>query len=326
MIFKCKNCDGNVLYNPEKGTMHCPFCDGLDCEEARPVPDMVMCPNCSGEIQVMDITSASKCAYCGSYMIFDERVNGEYKPHLILPFKLGKEKVKGLIKKEFKKKIFAPSDFLSEARLSTMEGVYIPFWMYDFTTNMDFQGQGTKVRTWRRGNKEYTETSYYNVVRNIDTTFDRIPVDASVGMNDEIMDLMEPYDYKKLEDFQEKYMSGFFAEKYGLKAEELEPRAKQKAVNDSEALFKGTVAGYTTMVPISKNLTVTKGETEYALLPVWIYSYKYKQEVYPFHVNGQTGKIIGKVPISMKKVWGYTGTVFMIINAIGFLIRGILGV
>jgi len=73
MIFKCKNCDGNVLYNPEKGTMHCPFCDGLDCEEARPVPDTVMCPNCSGEIQVMDITSASKCAYCGSYMIFDER-------------------------------------------------------------------------------------------------------------------------------------------------------------------------------------------------------------------------------------------------------------
>ena len=41
---------------------------------------------------------------------------------------------------------------------------------------------------------------------------------------------------------------------------------------------------------------------KYLLLPVWISSYKYKEKVYQFMVNGQTGKVSGKTPISIPKV------------------------
>ena len=41
---------------------------------------------------------------------------------------------------------------------------------------------------------------------------------------------------------------------------------------------------------------------KYLLLPVWISSYKYKDKVYQFMVNGQTGKVSGKTPISIPKV------------------------
>ena len=36
---------------------------------------------------------------------------------------------------------------------------------------------------------------------------------------------------------------------------------------------------------------------------------------YEFHVNGQTGKIIGAVPVSKKKVLAYGGTVFAVLWA-----------
>lgn len=326
MLFRCKNCSGNMVYSPERGKMYCPYCDGIDTEETIQVPNIVACVNCGGELHVDDFTSASKCSYCGSYMIFDERVNGEFTPHLILPFKQGKENVKLLMRKEFGKKLFAPDDFLSEAKLSGMEGMYVPFWMYDFDTNYDYQGRGTKIRTWRTGDVEHTETSFFNVARNMSTSFDKIPVDASVRMEDGAMDLMEPYDYNALEAFQEKYMSGFFAERFNYKAEQLEPRASQKAREDSEALMQQSLAGYSTLTPIAKNLAVSRKLTQFALMPVWTYVYQYGGKTYPFQINGQTGKVVGEVPVSKKKIFAYTGTVCALTLIAGMLINGILGV
>lgn len=35
MIFKCKNCGGNVVYSPERKKMFCPFCESEDSEERQ---------------------------------------------------------------------------------------------------------------------------------------------------------------------------------------------------------------------------------------------------------------------------------------------------
>ena len=84
--------------------------------------------------------------------------------------------------------------FRTEVRLNGIHGDYVPFWFYDYDTNCTFHGEGTKVRSWTTGNTQYTETSYYDVVRDMDINFDKIPVDASIGMPDDVMDLMEPFD------------------------------------------------------------------------------------------------------------------------------------
>ncbi len=38
------------------------------------------------------------------------------------------------------------------------------------------------------------------------------------------------------------------------------------------------------------------------LLPVWIMAYRYKQQVFRFLVNGQTGRSTGKAPTSWRKI------------------------
>lgn len=326
MIYKCKNCAGNMVYSPERGKMYCAHCESEDSHHAGSVENLTSCANCGGELLVSDYTAATKCEYCGSYFVFDERVSGEYEPHLILPFLLGKKEVKERIREVFKKKIFAPMDFLTDARLEKMEGMYVPFFMYDYHAAYEFAGKGTKVRVWRLGNKEYTETSLYDVCRNMEIEFQKIPVDASVAMDDGIMDLMEPYDYRALEDFQEKYMAGFYGERYSQNKDELEPRANEKAKGDSELLLNQSLTEYSTVTPTKKNLELVKKGESYALLPVWVYSYSFRGEIYPFHVNGQTGKVIGKAPISWGKVCIYGGTVLIGTMLIGMLLRGILGV
>lgn len=321
MLFRCKNCGGNTVYSPEKGKMYCPHCDGIDSGEIEGAGIRAECVNCGAPLEIKEYNSTCKCEYCGSYIILDERVEGEYRPRMVLPFQIGMKRAVELLKKEFKSRVFTPGTFLAESTLEEMKGMYVPFWLYDYKADINYIGKGTKVRVWTGGDTEYTETSYYHVARNMGIDFRKVPVDASIAMPDDVMDLMEPFDYNASKEFQAEYMSGFYGEIYNEGADSLEERAKQKAENDADILLKDTLGGYTSLIPERKDIRLSRKEASYALLPVWRYIYKYQEKDYPFYVNGQTGKIIGSTPVSRKKVLAYGGTVFAAVwMALSFLI------
>lgn len=326
MFYRCKNCGGNVVYHPDKKKMYCPYCDGIDSEEEVKSPVMTECVNCGAPLEISDFTSACRCEHCGSYTILEERVKGEYTPHLILPFKISKEGAVKLLEKEFQSRFFTPATFLSTASLEGMEGIYVPFFLYDYLADFDYAGTGTKVRSWRSGNTEYIETSYFHVERNLEIDFDKIPVDASINMDDTKMDLLEPFDEKALEAFQKKYLSGFRAELYSEGLMDLEPRAMEKARRDSEELLRESLSGYTTLNAERKHLNLQRQSANYALLPVWVYYYSYRGQKYTYYVNGQSGKILGKTPVSRGKVFGYGGAAWAFLSAMLLLVKMILEV
>lgn len=327
MIFKCKNCGANTVWSPDKNSMCCPHCDSLDSEEmVTDATGMVQCAACGAPMQPKQYDSANKCEHCGAYTIFEERISGEYEPHLILPFQISKEKAKELIKKEFGKKLFLPSTFLKTSYLDQMEGDYIPFFLYDIDCNYKFAGKGKKVRCWTRGDTEYTETSLFQIYRTMDVDFAKIPADASLAMPDKEMDLLEPYDYSALVGFQPKFMSGFLGEIYSVNGEILEPRAKKKARSDASELMKKSIVGYSSVIPEVDECSLRTKAENYALLPVWNYRYRFGGKDYLFRLNGQTGKLVGKAPISIAKMLGYAATLFCGITVCCLLINGITGV
>lgn len=364
MIFRCKNCGGNVVYSPERKKMFCPFCESEDSEEredgvivtseaenGQPASGVVdaktqeggttgataqpksavnaqqkvtkVCPNCGGEIPMTAAISATQCPYCDNYLIVDDQISGVYTPHMLIPFKMGKEGCKQLIRSKFEKCVFAPTDFLSEVRLNGIHGDYVPFWFYDYNTNCTFHGEGTKVRSWTTGNTQYTETSYYDIVRDMDIDFDKIPVDASVGMPDDVMDLMEPFDYKEMQEFKPEYLSGFHSERYNMTSDLVESRAKAKMQEDAKKMLNDSYSGYASVRKMAENVSVTDSSVNYGLLPVWKYDYTYKGKEYPFYVNGQTGKLVGIAPISKAKVWAYAGTLGVTLAAILCMLNAI---
>ncbi len=317
MIFKCKNCGGNSIYSPEHKGMYCPFCGSENSQErTQGGGDIKVCPSCGGELGVEEHTSAIQCPYCEHYIILNERVEGEYAPVKLIPFKYSKDMVKKLMKDNFGRNIFAPTDFLSEVRLNSMAGEYVPFWLYDYDTRCMYDGEGTKVYVSRVGDTEITETSYYHVVRDLSIRYHEIPADASLKMTDDIMDLLEPYQYQEMVDFQPQYMSGFLGEKYNMSSKDVEFRARSKMSESAETYLKQSISGYVKLAHRNKEIRVGEQQAQYVLLPVWKYIYKYREELYPFYINGQTGKIIGKVPISRAKVFAYGGTLWACLMAI----------
>ena len=310
MIYKCRNCGGNSVYNPVTGSMYCPHCESEESQEKIAGVGLMQCGNCGAPLEAGEHTSAMKCPNCGSYHIFEERIEGEYTPHLVLPFKVSKEQAVAAIKAEFKKRFFTPKEYMSYASISKMEGAYVPFFVYDIHSDIHYNAIGTKVRSWTSGNYRYTETSYYQVMRDMDADFRKIPVDASVSMDNSVMDLMEPYDYRALVAFEDKYMSGFLAEKYSDDKQILSNRALQKARNDSKSMLRDTLNGYATLTQANEDINLQQTAEQYALLPVWIYEFEYRGKKYTYHVNGQTGKVIGHTPVAYPKLFAYTAAVF----------------
>ena len=286
---------------------------------------LTQCANCGAPITPGQYASAGRCEHCGSYLVHNERIEGVYEPHLILPFKINKDMAVERLNQEFHKKTFLPSSFLSQKSLEKLEGIYVPFWLYDYQAHYDFEGEGTRVRSWRQGDTEYTETSYYHIIRQMEADFDKVPVDASFVMDDGEMDLMEPYAYQELEDFDPKYMSGFDGEVYNQSAPELEGRAQVKVRDASESLMQQSLAGYNSIRPGRKNLNLNRDGVRYALMPVWMYLYQYQGKTWRFQVNGQTGKVIGKTPVSRGKVLLYGLTTMVSVSTIFYLIMAILG-
>lgn len=318
MFYKCANCGGNVVYNPEKQRMICPYCDSPDSEQRTEgdKDEMVLCPNCGGELVYDQYTSAFRCSYCDTGLILTPRIDGQYRPKRMIPFRMGKEMCKKALRERFRKNLFAPDDFLSDVRLDGMTGNYVPYWLYEYQTHCDFKGQGRKVRTWVSGNTEYTETSVYDISRSMDIHFDKIPVDASIAMPNDVMDLVEPYDYKQCVDFDPKYLSGFRAEFYNFSSAEEENRANQKMKASAERILKESYAGYSSITTTSQHVDIREQLSEYALLPVWHYDYSYNGQDYPFYINGQNGKIVGEAPLSKKKALAYSLTAFGICYAL----------
>ena len=327
MYFRCRNCGGNVIYSPERHGMYCPYCESEESgERAESQTDaLTVCPNCSGEVPVAEHTSAVQCPYCDSYLIFNERVEGRYAPQMIIPFQMGKESCKQSLRDKFKRCLFAPTDFLSEARLNSMQGYYVPYWFFDYDTTCSFQGEGSKIKVWRSGDKEYTETSIYAIHRSMDIYFEKMPADASEQMPDDVMDLIAPFQYGQMVDFQPKFMSGFLGEKYNMEAGEVEGRAKALMRADAEKLLRESYAGYHAVKTERQDITVKARKTIYGLLPVWKYIYCYQEQEYPFYISGQTGKIVGTAPFSKGKFMAYVGTLWACLTVSLTLLQILLG-
>lgn len=326
MIYKCKNCGGNVVYDPETKKMRCKNCDSIDMFDIQEDANAFSCINCGATIEETEDTIAFKCEYCGAYQVLETKITGEKIPHLVLPFQITRKEAEEALRREFKKRFFTPEEFLSARTLEKMEGIYVPFWLYDYKVNLDYEGEGKKVSVTRSGNKETTTTSYYNVVRNLDITFDKLPADASKGMPDDVMDLLEPFHYNNLELFDKKYLSGFLGEGYQYTAEDLKERIKDRVSMDAKTVLRETITGYSSVTPYRNELTYLEEKDQYALLPVYVYEFEFKGKTYKYHINGQTGKVIGETAIDKQKVWLYALSIGFSVFSIGQLLLGILGV
>lgn len=284
------------------------------------------CNNCGANIVTDADTTATSCSFCGAAVVLADRVSGILAPSLVIPFTISKRQAEEAFIKWCRKGLLTPRGFMSASRIKKITGIYVPFWLYDLKNEAKIHAIGTRVRTYTRGEYIYTETKYYDVYRDLRIDFSRVPVDASEKMDDVLMDKLEPYHYSDLKDFKTPYLAGYIAEKYNYDAKELFPRVKEKMNKPLDDFIRSTVSGYTSVRYKNKNITTKSRKSLYTMLPVWMVYYDYEQSEHIFAMNGQTGKVVGKPPLSKGKIaaWfgGIAGGSFLLMKIISYIVTG----
>lgn len=278
------------------------------------------CPSCGAELVCDASTAATSCPYCGNPTVVPGQFSGALKPDYVIPFRLDKAEALSILKKHYRKKFFLPREFKEKNTVEKIQGIYVPFWLFDGAAEGTVEFHGENIRVKKQGNEEITTTDHYNVIRGGSLSFEKIPVDASTKMPDDYMDTLEPYDYNELKAFSTAYLPGFLADKYDVSVEEGMPRADMRCQKSFEQELEAKVTGYDRVYPVRKNVKLNKGKVHYALLPVWLLNVNWQDKSYLFAINGQSGKIVGEVPVVFRKAVGLFFSLAAVLSAIAALI------
>ncbi|WP_130837595.1 hypothetical protein [Lachnoclostridium sp. Marseille-P6806] len=327
--YKCPCCGGGIHFDSSIQKMKCPYC-GTEFEletlkvydEALREPESAAggdadwdmageewasgeqqglrvyhCRSCGAEIVADETLASSKCPYCDNPIVMMGQFSGGLKPDCIIPFKLDREAAKQALRKHCGGKKLLPRIFLEENHIDELKGVYVPVWLFDAEALATIRYRAEKEREWDDDRFRYKETSYYTVLRGGSLTFESVPVDGSGKMDDALMESVEPYDSREAVPFQTAYLAGYLADKYDVDSETSRKRADERIRRSTEEAFRKTVTGYSRVEAEDCGIRLNNAKARYALYPVWLLNTSWNGGKYVFCMNGQTGKLVGDLPM-----------------------------
>ncbi len=327
---KCPQCGGVMDFDPASGNLKCPFCDyeeTIQREEAAPekaqemdfyaaehtancdwgvATKTVICEACGAESIYDALQTSAVCPFCGSNQVMDANDVDTIAPGGVVPFSISDKEASEQFKQWIRHKWFCPKLAKGSAKPDKFKGIYLPYWTFDAETRTAYQGEYgiDHVRRDRNGRTQ-TTTSWHRTSGTYQEFIDDELVLASEKHDRSMLRKLEPFDTGNNKTYNPKYIAGFVAERYsiGLKdawnfaassiRSKLENHISQKIQAEHHADHARNIYMNTDFSDITY---------KYLLLPVWISHFKYKDKVYQFMVNGQTGQVAGKTPLSALRI------------------------
>lgn len=326
MIYKCLNCGGALTYDMNTKKMYCEFCCSYfptelvapqEEEEKKKIEQLEWdnfyedqtveeedtmeckiyhCNSCGAQLLIDEVESATYCAFCGQPTVVFQRVDKQKRPKYIIPFRVTKEAALEKVRQRIKSGSFVPKE-IKKVTIDRVKGVYIPYKMADLIYH-DTQVLSTVEASNNNGGQR---KHFFNIEG--EAHFKQMTVDTSVQLNDESARRLEPYEMIGLKPFEPAYLSGFYADCSDEDAFITRKKVERRAAELYTEKMKEIVArkgGQNASLDFSRpDCQIEKMDS--VLLPAWFVVFHHEGESYTIMVNGQTGKVVGAVPLDKKK-------------------------
>jgi predicted RNA-binding Zn-ribbon protein involved in translation (DUF1610 family) len=360
--FPCQKCGARLDFDPSSKALKCPYCGHTqriepgagrlqkhDLEEAlahlsseqstiEGRSSQATCTTCGAVVLVEDRVAADKCPYCGTFL--ENRTEAAREmilPEGVLPFAVGDRQAVEAFDRWLKSLWFAPNELRKLANLGRLNGIYVPFWMFDSMTYTWYQG--------RRGD-DYTETEYYTetnasgqqetktrqvtktrwtyVSGEVQHFFDDVLICGSRGLPEYHVAAVMPEKLQGLESFRHEFLSGFKTERYTIGPADGFARAREIMEAYIRQLCLRAIGG--DHQELSSVETQHVGVTfEHILVPLWLTNYRYRNQTYRVLVNGRTGKVSGDRPYSWVKITLLVLLILAVLIGLILLFTGVFG-
>lgn len=334
----CPACGGAVEWNPSKQALVCPFCSTvlpppLPGESANPTENdlasalsalgddkrgwqaektSVKCQSCQA-ISVFDPTRvAQRCEFCGSAALipYDE-IKAPIRPECLLQFKLPEPTVRDSVRKWYGNRWFAPNALKGRALTDTVHGIYIPYWTFDAQVHADwtadsgyyyYESERYTDSDGKTQTRQVQRTRWVPSAGSLDHFFDDELVPASKGVDEKLLRQIEPFPTATdLKPYDPGFLSGWVVEQYQIDLAAAAENSRAIMERKTRQLCSEQVPGDT-----QRNLNVDadfSGQTfKHILVPIWLVAYTYGATTFQVVVNGYTGTIAGRHPLSWIKI------------------------
>jgi DNA-directed RNA polymerase subunit RPC12/RpoP len=356
--FPCPACGAKLDFNPTARALKCPYCghvekiqpNSAEVEEhdfdayvkhqtgANKIAiagrsEQVRCPGCGAVVLLEDKVATDHCPYCSTHLENKpESADDMIPPESLLPFAVDQRAARAAFGQWIGSLWFAPGELKKLADLGQLSGVYVPFWTYDSMTYTHYTGQRgddyQETETYTEqdsdGNtvtktRTVTNTRWTWVSGEVQHFFDDVLVCASKGMPDQLVCTLEPWDLKALEGFKPEFLSGFKTERYAVGLEEGFGRAREIMEVTIRRLCCEDIGGnHQQLADVkTKHMGVT---FKHLLLPVWVASYRYRDNLFQILVNARTGEVVGRRPYSVAKIMSLIAAIVVIALLTWYLI------
>jgi hypothetical protein len=336
--FSCPSCGGEAKWNPAKQALVCPYCGTVSPAELnaatgeirehslatalRKIDEdhrgwavekvSVKCQSCQA-VSVFDPQRVSqRCDFCGSSsMIPLEQQTRAIRPESLLEFKIPEATVRDRVREWYGSRWFAPNALKKRALTDVVHGLYIPYWTFDAQVHADwtamsgdyyYETQSYTDAQGRRGTRQVQKVRWYPSSGALDHFFDDELVAASRGVQADLLREIEPFPTASdLKSYDPGFLSGWVVEQYQIDLVAAADHSQKVMREKMYALCARQVPGDT-----HRDLQVRtdySGQTfKHILVPVWLVNYNYGSRTFQIVVNGYTGKIAGKHPLSWIKI------------------------
>ena len=327
---KCPQCGGVMDFDPASGNLRCPYCEYEEAikvseEEPKKAEELdfykaedtanhdwgiatktVLCKACGAESIYDALQTSGVCPFCGSNQVMDAADQETIAPGGVVPFQISDKKASELFHKWIHRRWFCPKLAKQSAKPDRFKGIYLPYWTFDTNTVSAYRGEYGIDRTVRgKDGKSHTETTWYRTTGTHQEFIDDELVFASKNHDASILKGLEPFDTENNKVYKPEYIAGFVAERYSLGLKDAWGKATS-SINQKLQHHISNEIQYKHHANRTRNVKLSTTYSDitykYLLLPIWVSNFKYKDQVYQFMVNGQTGKVSGKTPISVPKV------------------------
>lgn len=325
---KCPNCSGILEYRADYRKFGCKSCQSFFTDEQirimfkgknRPGVShqsstderteefcrgsLYRCTECGAEIVTAFGKKTEHCFFCGGTPEKQNELPADYIPEGIVPFEITREKAAEIITENTASYRFRPSDLIPREGLADkLSGIYIPLWMADCSVSVRMNGTGKSVKRWTHGAYSYTETKEFAAERKGDAEYFSVPSDATGKLSGELKYFLGDYNFSRLRKFEPSDLLTHPAEYSSADTGEAFRYIRTKVTDSVRSALEKSVSGYSEFSVQNENIDILGAEWNCALVPVWFLTYNHCGRTVRFIVNGQNGKFVGKVPLSVKKL------------------------
>ena len=301
--YKCPNCGGTSVFSPTEQKLKCEYCGTVfDIPNQTSVSEheleellkgaknwteaqVVKCASCGGKQIVNNNEISLICSFCGATNIVETNELPGITPHGVVPFKIERDNTINFIKKWAKNKFFAPSSFKNSIEPKNIHGVYAPVFTFDAKTQTSYSGSlyntYTTTHTDSQG-RTHTRTHKKNI-------------------NDKFLYNLQPFPTNTAKTYNTQYLTGFSALTYSKDGKQ----CWQEGINVMENQIRRSILNgysYDGINYYSQNTKILSSSYKFVLVPIYIGHYYFKEKTYYFYVNGHSGKVYGKTPLSPIKI------------------------